>query len=89
MFYYFIYLKVNLDLGRINQIGKYSPNFIFKTVNLYQIVLEKRWTDRESWPDNFDEKMSRGEEGKFKMLIDGCIKCFMFLKEKNIQHYDL
>ena len=42
LFYYFVYLKVNLDLEKTNQLGESSPNFIFAVVNLDPIVLEKR-----------------------------------------------
>ena len=41
-FYYFVYLKVNLDLKLMNQLGESLPNFIFAVVNLDPIVLEKR-----------------------------------------------
>ena len=34
LFYYFPYLKVNLDLENTNQLGESSPNFIFAMVNL-------------------------------------------------------
>ena len=64
-FYCFIilfYLKVNLDLEKTNQLGKSSPIFIFTAVNLDPIVIEKRWTDGESWPNYFDEKVNRGED---------------------------
>ena len=50
LFYHFIYLKVlNLDLGNRNQLGGSSLNFTFAVVNLYQIVMEKRSTNNESW----------------------------------------
>ena len=39
-----------------------SPNFIFTAVNLDPIVKEKRWTDDESWPNDFVEKVKRGED---------------------------
>ena len=43
LFYYFVYLKVNLDLKKkTNQLGESSPNFISVAVNLDPIVLEKR-----------------------------------------------
>ena len=41
LFYYFLYLKVNLDLEKTNQFGESSPNFIFATVNLDPILIEK------------------------------------------------
>ena len=31
-------------------------------VNLYRIILEKRWIDGESWPNDFDEKVNWGED---------------------------
>ena len=61
-FYYFVYFKVNLDLKWINQRGESSPKLIFAMVNLDPIVLEKRWTDGESWPNDFVEKVKRGED---------------------------
>ena len=61
-FYYFVYLKVNLDLKLMNQLGESLPNFIFAVVNLDLIVLEKRWTDGESWPYDFVVKVNRGED---------------------------
>ena len=33
-------------------------------------ILEKRKSDGKSWPNNFDDKLNGGEEGRFKMLID-------------------
>ena len=44
LFYYFVYLKVNLDLEKTNQLGESSPNFIFVAVNIDPIVIEKRST---------------------------------------------
>ena len=41
LFYYCLYLKVNLDLEKTNQLGESSPNFIFAVVNLDPIVIEK------------------------------------------------
>ena len=41
LFYHFLYLKVNLDLEKTNQLGESSPNFIFVAVNLDPIVIEK------------------------------------------------
>ena len=41
LFYYCLYLKVNLDLEKTNQLGESSPNFIFAAVNLDSIVMEK------------------------------------------------
>ena len=61
-FYYFLCLKANLDLEKTNQLGESSPNFIFAVVNLDPIILEKRWIDGESWPNDFVEKVNRGED---------------------------
>ena len=62
LFYYFLCLKVNLDLEKINQFGESSPNFIFAVVNLDPIILEKSCIDGESWPNDFVEKVNRGED---------------------------
>ena len=62
LFYYVLCLKVNLDLQKTNQLGESSPNFIFAEANLDPIILEKRWIDGESWPNNFVEKVNRGED---------------------------
>ena len=62
LFYYFLCLKVNIDLENTNQLGESSPNFIFAVVNLDPIILEKRWIDGESWPKDFVEKVNRGED---------------------------
>ena len=62
LFYYFLCLKANLDLEKTNQLGESSPNFIFAVVNLDLIILEKWWTDGESWPNDFVEKVNRGED---------------------------
>ena len=62
LFYYFLCLKVNLDLEKTNQLGESSPNFIFAVVNLDPIILVKRWIDGESWPNDFVEKVNRGED---------------------------
>ena len=62
LFYYFLCLKANLDLEKTNQLGESSPNFIFAAVNLDLIILEKRWIDGESWPNDFVEKVNRGED---------------------------
>ena len=64
---------MNLNLEKTNQLGESSPNFIFAAVNLDPSVVEKRWTDGESWP-NFVEKVYRGEDfSRFKMPYDTCI----------------
>ena len=62
LFYYFLYFKVNLDLEKTNQLGESSPNFIFAVVNLDPIILETRWIDGESWPNDFVEKVNRDED---------------------------
>ena len=62
LFYYFLCLKANLDLEKTNQLGESSPNFIFAVVNLDPIILEKRWIDGESWPNDFVDKVNRGED---------------------------
>ena len=41
LFYYFVYLKVNLNLENTNQLGESSANFIFVAVNIDPIVIEK------------------------------------------------
>ena len=46
----------------MNQLGESLPNFIFAVVNLDPIVLDKRWTDGESWLYDFVEKVNRGED---------------------------
>ena len=53
---------MNLDLKLMNQLGESLPNFICAVVNLDPIVLEKRWTDGESWPYDFVVKVNRGED---------------------------
>ena len=62
LFYYFLYFKVNLDQEKTNQLGESSPNFFFAVVNLDPIILEKRWIDGESWPNDFVEKVNRDED---------------------------
>ena len=62
LFYYFLCLKANLGTEKTNQLGESSPNFIFVVVNLDPIILEKRWIDGESWPNDFVEKVNRGED---------------------------
>ena len=49
-------------LEKTNQHSESSPNFIFAAVNLDTIILKKRWTDGESWPNDFVEKVNRGED---------------------------
>ena len=63
LFYYFLYFKVNLDLEKKNKSAWWSSlNFIFVVVKLDPIILEKRWIDGESWPNDFVEKVNRGED---------------------------
>ena len=62
LFYYFLCLNMNLDLEKTNQLGESSSNFVFAVVNLDPIILEKRWIDGESWPNDFVEKVNRGED---------------------------
>ena len=62
LFYYFLCLKVNLDIEKTNQLGESSHNFIFAVVNLNPFILVKRWIDGESWPNDFVEKVNRGED---------------------------
>ena len=40
LFYYFVYLKVNLDLEKTN-LGESSPSFIFTAVNFDPFILER------------------------------------------------
>ena len=60
LFYYFLCLKAYLDLEKTNQLDESSPNFIFAEMDLDPTVIEKMWTDGESWP-NVD-KVNRGED---------------------------
>ena len=62
LFCYFLCLKANLDPEITNQLGESSPNFNFAVVNPDRIILEKRWIDGESWPNDFVEKVNRGED---------------------------
>ena len=62
LLYCFLYFKVNLDLEKTNQLGESSPNFIFEVVKLDPIILEKRWIDGETWPNDFVGKVNRGED---------------------------
>ena len=81
--FFFFFFKVNLDLEKKNQLGEFSPNFIFM-VNLDPIVMEKRWTDGKSLPNNFVEKVNRGEDLRWKgsrCPLTSCIsEAFSFLK---------
>ena len=48
--------------NKTSKLGESSPTFIFAAVNLDPIVIEKIWTDGESWPNDFVEKVNRGED---------------------------
>ena len=76
---------MNLDLQKTNQLGESSPNFILAVVKLDPIILEKRWIDGESWPNDFVEKVNRGEDevGRFKMPFDACINIASHLDLEN------
>ena len=66
---------------KTNQPGKSWPNFIFAAMNLDSIVIEKRWTDDESWPNDFVKKGEQRwklEVGRFKMPFDVCIGIYIF-----------
>ena len=39
LFYYFLCLKVNLDLEKTNQLGEFSPNYIFACINCKFCIL--------------------------------------------------
>ena len=68
----------------MNQLGESLPNFIFAVVNLDPIVLEKRWTDGESWPYDFVEKVSRGEDLRWVGSRWPLTHALMFLAFLNI-----
>ena len=63
LFYYFVYLKWILTLKK--QLGEFSSNVIFAAVNLDLIFVEKKWTNGESWHNEFVEKVNRGEDLKW------------------------
>ena len=83
LFYYFLCLKVNLDKEKTKQLGESLPNFIFAVVNLDPIILEKRWIDGESWPNDFVEKVNRGED--FRWVGSRC-PLTRALKKQKRQH---
>ena len=91
IFYYFLCLKVNLDLEKTNQLGESSPNFIFAVVNLDPIILEKRWIDGESWPNNFVEKVNRGEDLRWEgsRCLWRMLKSLIFMKKSIDLNHDL
>ena len=60
LFYYFVYLKVNLDLEKISLVNPHPTSF-FAAVNLDPADIEKRWIAGESWPNCYLEKVNRGE----------------------------
>ena len=78
LFYYFLCLKVNLDLEK-KQISLVNlhPTFFFTAVNLDPLVKEKKvnwqWilTKRFCWKG---EQRWRLEVGRFKMPFDACIR---------------
>ena len=89
LFYYFLCLKVNLDLQKSNQLGESSPNLIFAVVNLDPIILVKRWIDGESWPNDFVEKVNRGEDLRWvgsrcplTRALNLCLGCPISLAEQ-------
>ena len=73
---------MNLDLEKSNQLGESLPNFIFAVVNLDPIILEKRWIDGESWPNDFVKKVNRGEDlrwvGSKCPLTHALMCCILF-----------
>ena len=87
LFYYFLCLNVNLDLEKTNQLGESSPNFIFAVVNPHLIILETRWIDGESWPNEFVEKVNRGEDlrwvGSRCLLTRALIQSSFFIALEN------
>ena len=75
----------------MNQLGESLPNFIFAVVNLDPIGLEKWWTDGESWPYDFVEKVNRGEDlrwvGSRCPLTHALYKCDLVYLLKYIEIY--
>ena len=61
-FYYFLYLEVNLDLEKNKSAWWIFTQLYFALVNLDPTILEKKSIDGESWPNNFVEKVNRGED---------------------------
>ena len=81
--YYFVYLKVNLYLEKTNQLGESSPNFIFMTNNLDPIVIEKRWTGGESWPNDFGITVNRGLQDAL-WRVHKCASYILLYYEKSL-----
>ena len=80
LFYYFLYLKVNLDLEKksawwiFTQLyfrgGESWPNYFWREVNWWWILtLRFCWKGEQRW---------RLEVGRFKMPFDACIKKYNF-----------
>ena len=58
-------------------------------MNLDPIVLEKRWNDGESWPNDFVEKVNRGEDlrsvGSRCPLTHALVPWDFFVKDNQIK----
>ena len=87
LFYYSLCLKANLDLEKPNQLGESSPNFIFAVVNLGPFILEQRWTDGESWPNDFVEKVNRGED--LRWVGSRCPLTHALIRQENLDSLGL
>ena len=62
-FYCFIILFIwKWKKKKKNQLVESSPNLIFVVVSLDRTVLEERWNDGESWPNDFNVKGNRSED---------------------------
>ena len=72
LFYYFIYFKSESWPRKKKSAWWNSIQFYFVVVNLNWTVLEKMRTDGESWPNDFDEKVNRGEDSR---RIDSRCRC--------------
>ena len=63
LFYYFLCLKVNLDLEKNKSVWWiFTQLFFSRRWILTHLLKKKRWTDSESWPNDFVEKVNRGED---------------------------
>ena len=80
---------MNLDLEKINQLGESSPNFIFAVVNLDPIILEKRWIDGESWPNDFIQKVNQGEDLRWVGSRCPLTRALGHDVSKNVCYFDL
>ena len=60
LFYYFLW-KWILTRKNKSAWGIFTQ-LIFTVVNLDPIIFEKRWIDGESWPNDYVEKVNRGED---------------------------